>query len=78
MTSVAIHHLTDPTRPTVIPAHRFDPKLHRLWGATEEIIDEIDEEGHEEEPTEQDDRAPSADPGEVGEGDDVEDDDADA
>lgn len=29
--TVAVHHPRDPTRPTVIPADRYDPEHHKLW-----------------------------------------------
>lgn len=51
--TVAIHHPHDPLRPTVIPADRYDPDVHRLWddsGSDEpehvDVIEE-DEEGEE-------------------------------
>lgn len=29
--TVAIHHPRDPSRPTVIPARRYDPARHQIW-----------------------------------------------
>lgn len=38
--TVAVHHPRDPARPTVIPADRYDPEQHTLWGSEQATGDE--------------------------------------
>lgn len=62
--TVAIHHPQDPTRPTVIPADRYDPDRHTIWGDTpKEPTDGCPERAaapDEERPEQEDDQPPDA------------------
>jgi hypothetical protein len=35
---VAVRHATDPSRPTVIPASRYDPAVHVLWEEPASVV----------------------------------------
>lgn len=59
--TVAIHHPRDPTRPTLIPADRYDPDQHHIWNPNNPAEDPN---GHSPSATESDKERPHEEEGE--------------